>query len=77
MDLGREADNVHSLARLKPMNQVGGKADTCGGLSTNTALVFFSFDSILDWLKVDIYQLYYRILPHSELGPIHSDSHLR
>ena len=28
MELGRDADNVHSLARLKPMNQVGGKADT-------------------------------------------------
>ena len=40
MDLGREADNVHSLARLKPMNQVGGKADTCGGLSTDTAFLF-------------------------------------
>ena len=32
MGLGREADNGHSLARLEPMNQVGGKADTCGGL---------------------------------------------
>ena len=40
MDLGREADNGHSLARLKPMNQVGGKADTCGGLSTDTAILF-------------------------------------
>ena len=40
MDLGREADNVHSLARLKPMNQVGGKAATCGGLSTDTAFLF-------------------------------------
>lgn len=40
MDLGREADNGHSLARLKPMNQVGGKADTCGGLSTDTAFLF-------------------------------------
>ena len=40
MDLGREADNAHSLARLKPMNQVGGKADTCGGLSTDTAILF-------------------------------------
>ena len=39
MDLGREADNGHSLARLKPMNQVGGKADTCGGLSTDTAFL--------------------------------------
>ena len=38
VDLGREADNGHSLARLKPMNQVGGKADTCGGLTTDTAL---------------------------------------
>lgn len=40
MKLGREADNGHSLARLKPMNQVGGKADTCGGLSTDTAFLF-------------------------------------
>ena len=39
MDLGREADNGHSLARLEPMNQVGGKADTCGGLSTDTAFL--------------------------------------
>ena len=30
------AEDVNSLARLKPMNQVGGKADTCGGLSTDT-----------------------------------------
>lgn len=71
------AEDVNSLARLEPMRRVGGNADTCGGLTTDTALVFFSFDSILDWLKVDIYQIYYRILPHSELGPIHSDSHLR
>ena len=40
MDLGREADNGHSLARLKPMNQVGGKTVTCVGLSTVTAFVF-------------------------------------
>ena len=40
MELGREADNGHSLARLKPMNQVGGKADTCVGLSTDTAFLF-------------------------------------
>ena len=40
MELGREADNGHSLARLKPMNQVGGKADTYGGLSTDTAFLF-------------------------------------
>lgn len=40
VELGREADNGHSLARLKPMNQVGGKADTCGGLSTDTAFLF-------------------------------------
>ena len=38
VDLGREADNGHSLACLRPMTQVGGKADTCGGLSTDTAL---------------------------------------
>lgn len=37
MELGREADNGHCLARLEPMNQVGGKADTCGGLTTGTA----------------------------------------
>lgn len=40
MKLGRDADNVHSLARLKPMNQVGGKVDTCGGLTTDTAFLF-------------------------------------
>lgn len=40
MELGRDADNVYSLARLKPMNQVGGKADTCGGLTTDTAFLF-------------------------------------
>ena len=40
MGLGREADNGHSLARLEPMDQVGGKADTCGGLSTDTAFLF-------------------------------------
>ena len=39
MELGREADNGHSLARLEPMNQVGGKADTCGGLTTDTAFL--------------------------------------
>ena len=39
MELVREADNGHSLARLKPMNQVGGKADTCGGPSTDTAFL--------------------------------------
>ena len=40
MDLGREADNGHSLARLEPMRRVGGKADTCGGLTTETAFLF-------------------------------------
>ena len=40
VELGREADNGHSLARLEPMDQVGGKADTCGGLSTDTAFLF-------------------------------------
>ena len=40
MGLGREADNGHSLARLETMDQVGGKADTCGGLSTDTAFLF-------------------------------------
>ena len=40
VEIGREADNGHSLARLKPMNQVGGKADTCGGLSTETSFLF-------------------------------------
>ena len=39
MELGREADNGHSLARLEPMDQVGGKADTCGGLSADTAFL--------------------------------------
>ena len=42
MGLGREADNGHSLARLDPMNQVGGKADTCGGLSTDTAFLLLA-----------------------------------
>lgn len=40
MELGREADNGHSLARLKPMNQVGGKSATSGGLTTDTAFLF-------------------------------------
>ena len=39
MDLGREADNVHSLACLEPIKRVGGKADTCGGLTTDTAFL--------------------------------------
>ena len=34
------AEDVNSLARLKPMDQVGGKADTCGGLSTDTYFLF-------------------------------------
>ena len=46
MDLGREADIGHCLARLKPMNQVGGKADTCGGLSTDTALYLVSVSAM-------------------------------
>lgn len=40
MDLGHAADNVHSLVRLKPMNQVGGLDATCGGQSTDTYLSF-------------------------------------
>ena len=40
VELGSEADNCHSLARLEPMNQVGSKADTCGGLTTDTAFLF-------------------------------------
>ena len=47
VDLGREADNGHSLARLKPMNQVGGKADTCGG---HEIFIFFAI-----FLSVFIY----------------------
>ena len=27
------------IARLEPINQVEGKADTCGGLSTDTAFL--------------------------------------
>ena len=34
------AEDVNSLARLEPMDKVGGKADTCGGLSTDTAFLF-------------------------------------
>ena len=40
MELGREADKGYSLARLKPMIQVGGTADPWGGLSTGTAFLF-------------------------------------
>ena len=40
VDLGREANNGHSLARLERIERVGGKADTCGGLSTDTAFLF-------------------------------------
>ena len=38
VDLRRAAADVNSLARLERMNKVGGKADTCGGLSTDTYL---------------------------------------
>ena len=38
--LNTKNHNGHSLALLEPMNQVGGKADTCGGLSTDTAILF-------------------------------------
>ena len=34
------AENVNSLARLEPIERVGCKADTCGGLSTDTYLSF-------------------------------------
>ena len=51
MDLGREADNGHSLARLEPMNQVGGKADTCGGLSTDIAL-YLNIKQKINLLKI-------------------------
>ena len=34
------AEDVNSLARLEPIYKVGGKADTCGGLSTDTAFLF-------------------------------------
>ena len=40
MAVVRFASTFHRLARLEPMNQVGGKADTCGGLSTDTAFLF-------------------------------------
>ena len=33
------SEDVNSLARLEPMEKVGGKADTCGGLLTGTALL--------------------------------------
>ena len=39
VDLRRAAADVNSLDRLEPMNKVGGKADTCGGLSTDTAFL--------------------------------------
>ena len=34
------AQDVNSLARLEPMNQVGGLDATCGGQSTDTYLSF-------------------------------------
>ena len=34
------AEDVNSLARLERIERVGGKADTCGGLSTDTYLSF-------------------------------------
>ena len=37
MDLGREADNCHSLARLKRIERVGGLDAIFGGQSTDTA----------------------------------------
>ena len=40
VDLGHAADNVHSLALLEPMNQVGGLDATRGGQSTDTYLSF-------------------------------------
>ena len=38
--MNTKSHNGSSLARLNLMNQVGGKADTCGGLSTDTAFLF-------------------------------------
>ena len=35
-----ESGESQRLARLEPINQVGGKADTCGGLSTDSAFLF-------------------------------------
>ena len=41
VDLRRATADVNSLARLEPIDKVGGKADTCGGqLSTDTAFLF-------------------------------------
>ena len=36
MDLGREADNGHSLVRLEPIERVGGMAVSSDGLMTDT-----------------------------------------
>ena len=38
--LRRAAADVNSLARLKPMNQVGGMDVACDGLTTDTAFLF-------------------------------------
>ena len=40
VDLRRAAADVNSLARLERIERVGGKADTCGGLSTDTYFLF-------------------------------------
>ena len=41
MDLGREADNVNSLARLEPIKRVGGMAVAqSDGLTTDTYFPF-------------------------------------
>ena len=40
VDLRREAADVNSLARLEPMDKVGGMAAACDGLTTDTYLSF-------------------------------------
>lgn len=40
VDLRRAAADVNSLARLEPIDQVGGLDATCGGQSTDTAFLF-------------------------------------
>lgn len=65
-----------SLAAKDGNKRVGELADACGRLLTDTALIFFSFDSVFDWVEVDIYQFNFRILPNIEFGSIHSYRHL-
>lgn len=45
MDLGHEADNVHSLARLEPMRRVGELGLRQQGLLTDT---YLSFDNVAE-----------------------------